>query len=968
MKKYPAMASSSSPAVTHGLYIDLNGLIHPCCHSDEDASVVQRSESEKLQCICREVEVLVATVRPRELIYIATDGVAPRAKMNQQRARRYMGRAKATNPSVAIVEEVVQEFEPHEMAQVDDELDGVRQSLLQDALYGGVTLGEERSPAEEVAGAAVVGDVTLDVNNDMIHINNSENDGGKNDIFAAMEGLVEDTVKAEDFDSNCISPGTAFMAKVAASVLEMVQERLAGDDPLWTRTRVVVSSAQTPGEGEHKIIDFLRTQSSYPGFNGKGAHVIAGLDADLIFLALSLHIPHVFILRDKKRNPYNAKSGKEKRQRWKKGAGDTRDTQTDEGGDDEVEDGEFGVIDDSESTRSNNKNGRAAAAAAIKPNKSYEYFEIDTVGSCLMSELNGLCQMKGFSPASEEAFSPELLVSANGYHFCRHAGCADGALRSLFSDERKHQQQHQSSDWRKFRPCASNANSKVIDDVIVLAMLMGNDFLPRLPSVFCGESALDNLLELYVTEVLPYGFLTAGNHEINLPQLRRLLQSYAKIEAVHFRRFQLSQEAMTLQETAAPLSSAVDERWRKPYLASTGLASHIDEACAKYVEGLRFVWRYYSGNSATCSWSWYYPFHHAPFAADLATFLQNCDLARLPPPPLETTPPDTLVQLLCILPPTSHALLPPVVGNVMLAPPDELRETFPTTWRIDYTSAFGKEYLAAVMLPFANVARLHQLVEAVRQQLTEEEGQRLEQLDYHLVLSSQTTTFNLHGDESELSAKDAALWGVQHEGVTCVRLRDSPPERGRPKTYSSTVAIPWVTCDTTGNPYRRERRSHRKRREEVEGAKTNSGVTLINKGPSLAAYFAGLAAASVLTALAVLPWTMLHPLQVLAVNLVGIALTFVIGIAVHDPVNGSGIRRNNIPMTYVDWLCADCLCLNFALRDKCFVCRAPFDEHRCLAVFSNTRTATPPVYDPDHTPYIETVGLVLDRTEADTEI
>ncbi|EKF28633.1 5'-3' exonuclease XRNB, putative,exoribonuclease 2, putative, partial [Trypanosoma cruzi marinkellei] len=137
-KKYPEMVSDVIPADVHGLYIDLNGLIHPCCHSERDPSVAARPEEEKLQCICSEVEVLLATVRPHDIFYIATDGVAPRAKMNQQRARRYMNRAKIMTSGAAIVEEVVREFTPNEMAEVDDDLDDIRQLLMQDALYGGV--------------------------------------------------------------------------------------------------------------------------------------------------------------------------------------------------------------------------------------------------------------------------------------------------------------------------------------------------------------------------------------------------------------------------------------------------------------------------------------------------------------------------------------------------------------------------------------------------------------------------------------------------------------------------------------------------------------------------------------------------------------------------------------------------------------------------------------------------------------
>ena len=85
------------------------------------------------------------------------------------------------------------------------------------------------------------------------------------------------------WNNSAITPGTIFMEKLHQKILQ------------WYTTLnrdIIYSSYLTPGEGEHKLLQFINT---YPHHS----YAIYGLDADLIFLSLASKSTTVYLTRDK---------------------------------------------------------------------------------------------------------------------------------------------------------------------------------------------------------------------------------------------------------------------------------------------------------------------------------------------------------------------------------------------------------------------------------------------------------------------------------------------------------------------------------------------------------------------------------------------------------------------------------------------------------------------------------------------
>lgn len=225
----------SVPQYVSSFSLDMNGLIHQCAqivyaygeHADpQRAELVAKAdplylEVELHNTLASKLMMLLSNVQPQEILVLAVDGVAPQAKIQQQRQRRYR----------AALE---RELKPTVVG---------RSRLTQPTSTWG---GRKSTKSDQDTGRVA-------------------------------------------FDSNAITPGTDFMIRLDS----FIQRWLLTNQPVLP-AKVIYSGHLVPGEGEHKIMDLMRSGE----ITGNGAHVLYGLDADLILLSLISPLRNIFLMRE----------------------------------------------------------------------------------------------------------------------------------------------------------------------------------------------------------------------------------------------------------------------------------------------------------------------------------------------------------------------------------------------------------------------------------------------------------------------------------------------------------------------------------------------------------------------------------------------------------------------------------------------------------------------------------------------
>lgn len=87
------------------------------------------------------------------------------------------------------------------------------------------------------------------------------------------------------------------MAMLTRQLKYFINKKIS-EDVDWQGVEIVLSGHEVPGEGEHKIMEYIRLAKAQPEYDANTRHCLYGLDADLIMLGLLSHDPHFCLLRE----------------------------------------------------------------------------------------------------------------------------------------------------------------------------------------------------------------------------------------------------------------------------------------------------------------------------------------------------------------------------------------------------------------------------------------------------------------------------------------------------------------------------------------------------------------------------------------------------------------------------------------------------------------------------------------------
>lgn len=589
IKKYKIVRNNPDMPIKE-LHIDGNCLFHPECfkildiYKDEtDQQILFEKMSERIIAF---IDYLIQLTCPEELVHIAVDGVAPLAKINQQRMRRF---GYANNYRSEI-------YRKHN-----------------------------------------------------IKTNNS-------------------------WSNVVITPGTQFMHDLHIKLKTYYKHKIAtSTDPLY-KFKIIYNSYMTPGEGEHKILQYIKENNKQKD----GAVVIYGLDADLIFLSMASRLNNIFLLR---------------------------------------ETNQFTRSDDQEPNKSDNKsNVKKEGVFTSYPNKDQKdefvgeemcFVDIDFAKKSINDEFNGYYN---------QYIDAKNVVKLNNNIF----GPLPGG---------------EYEDDMNVNKIKNMNNFDFTNDYIFVCYFLGNDFLPHLPSININIDGMELIFNVYMDVFQDYGknLISIINDQVEIDNdflldfitilaskeedfFRRIQPEYIK-KHQHKKCFETEPHKKDLWRIENLKNIHIDDpiklgfgeahEWKYRYYSyyfktDEHMQNMIESISHNYIEGLLWVARYYFEKCPT--WKWQFRYTHAPFLSDLALYLKSKHIMKHFNIKYEI-PVDIYTQLVSVIPSTYAHILPKHLTDLSNSAYSPLIDLFPQSYHIDMIYK-TQLYKCVPIIPYLDVKRV----------------------------------------------------------------------------------------------------------------------------------------------------------------------------------------------------------------------------------------------------------------------
>jgi 5'-3' exonuclease len=532
----------------NNLYMDCNSLIYDAVKNNPTYDKGKSAEYEKelIRMVCSKIDYYVSVLNPKTRVFIAFDGVAPVAKLSQQRDRRY-----------------------------------------------------------------------------------------KSWYTAQIQRDIEGAGYKEAWNTSAITPGTNFMRKLNEEVVEYFGKKMRDMCEMRNNSKSVekpleyiISSSSEPGEGEHKIFDYMR---KYPEYHNSPDTVtlVYGLDADLIMLTLNhLHITkNLYLFRE---TPEFIKSV---------------DSTLDANKDYLLDIPELaasiikyihsdGVVDEKEGELTKLKGGYDKDTNRITDyifmcfllgNDFMPHFpalNIRTVGIDIL--LNVYRETLG--KTNKYLTEGNKIVWKNVHEFIEHIAKQEDTLLT---------EEHKKRD--KFaRRFGDNTNN-----------MRDNRFERNAFNRELNQNQNQNQNHKNEKKVLHDTEDVLGEGA-NIKQMDDLLM--------------LPMKERSVEKYINPYSKDWEYRYYKALFDIEITDERRKQICVNYLEGLEWTFQYYM--AGCIDWKWCYNYHYAPLFKDLVKYIPHMDTQFLKHK--EKEPIEDLVQLCYVLPRQNLNLLPVEVNIVLL--------------------------------------------------------------------------------------------------------------------------------------------------------------------------------------------------------------------------------------------------------------------------------------------------------------